>query len=71
MKRDVIRIIEETKETINERYSMRLSDILNIKKYSNNDLCLFSINSFEYGYAQGHKVAMAEMKKRAKEAKAV
>ena len=33
MKRDAIRIIEETKGTINERYTLRLSDILDIKKY--------------------------------------
>lgn len=65
-KLNVIKAIEKTKGRINERYGMYSKDISDIKEYSNGDIILFSVNSFKFGYAQGHKAAVAEMRKNAK-----
>ena len=52
-------------------YDLTTEDIIEIAKCCGNDLYWIIATPFTYGYGQGYKAAMAEMKKKAKEAKAV
>lgn len=72
MKRNTLKVIEKFRASgkISDRYDMTAADATKIRQSSKDDYELIT-RSFEFGYAQGHKAAMAEMKKKAKEAKAV
>ena len=69
-KSNVMEKIEKSRGLIKECYDMKLSDIMRIRECCPNDYSKLT-NSFAYGYSQGYKAAMAEMKQKAKEAKAV
>lgn len=62
--------IEQAKKIIKEKYDMTYKEICQIRDCSPDDFFKLT-NSFAYGYGQGYKAAMAEMKKKAKEAKTV
>ena len=56
--------IENLKGKINPYYEAELQDFWEITKESQNIFDIFSL-SFKYGYMQGHKAAVAEIKKKA------
>ncbi|MBQ3021945.1 MAG: hypothetical protein IJD91_01280 [Clostridia bacterium] len=73
MKRlDVMERTERIRKSgiIKSAYDLKIKDVMRIHECSDNDYYKIT-NSFVYGYSQGYKAAMAEMKKKAKEEKAV
>ncbi|MBQ3021907.1 MAG: hypothetical protein IJD91_01085 [Clostridia bacterium] len=71
-KLDVMERTERIRKSgiIKSAYDLKVKDIMRIRECSEDDYEKLT-NSFAYGYAQGYKAAMAEMKKKAKEVKAV
>ena len=65
MKRNVMKIIEKCRMSgkIIERYDMKVSDAITIQACCSNNYELIT-RSFVFGYAQGYKAAMAEMKRK-------
>lgn len=59
------KIIQEYSEKINPYYDLTVSDIMAIKHI---DMGVFELisNSFTFGYAQGRKATLAEMKNKTK-----
>lgn len=72
-KTSVMEKIERYRKTykIKRVYDLKSEDIFEIAECCYNDIYAIIANPFTYGYGQGYKAAMAEMKKKAKEAKAV
>ena len=60
--KDVMKLIEETKITLDARYDMSMEHIIEIQNQSNSFFELVN-NGFLLGYAQGMKAAKAEIKK--------
>ena len=52
-------------------YDLKAEELVEIAECCRNDLYNIITGPFTYGYGQGYKAAMAEMKKKAKEAKTV
>lgn len=60
-RKSVIERIESVKGKVNERYSLRASEMVELYSQSR-DLFHVITNSFEYGYLQGMKATKAELK---------
>lgn len=62
---NAIKIIKETRGTINTLYDASYKNIMDIV-YSSSGRFDLACNAFTFGYAQGMKAAKAEMKKAVK-----
>lgn len=62
---DTIKAIEKSKGKIDPLYDMMFSDIVAIEEVSRNTLDLLC-NGFRFGYMQGRKAAIKEMKEEMK-----
>ena len=60
--RKTMDLVEKSQGNINPNYYMYASNIEDIEKASNN-IYEMICNGFRFGYMQGRKAAMAEMKK--------
>ena len=60
---NVLKVLSETKGTINRYYDATIDDIRAIKRKNDADLFGSMCDSFVFGYAQGMKAAKTEMKK--------
>jgi hypothetical protein len=60
--RKTMNLVEKSQGNINPNYDMYASNIEDIEKASNN-IYEMICNGFRFGYMQGKKAAMAEMKK--------
>lgn len=60
MKKDVMKIINETRDTIPDKYGLWASEIRIICKESN--IYQACIDGFAYGYAMGRRAERAEKK---------
>lgn len=60
---NTMKTIAKSKGTVNPRYDMQYFDYLNIKNANGERLFDCMCDSFLFGYAQGLKVAKAEMKR--------
>ena len=56
---------------IKSRYDLKSNEIIEIIKCCGDSIYNIIAGPFTYGYGQGYKAAMAEMKKKAREAKTV
>lgn len=63
MKRNMERIIEETRERIPTGYDLTFGDIQKLRNESSSSIAAI-LDSFAFGYAQGMKAAKAKMRKR-------
>ncbi len=59
---NVIKTVEGWHAKINPRYDLDAAGILEIRDHNHGPIQLI-FSAFTYGYAQGHKAAIAEMKK--------
>lgn len=64
MRRDIIKIVENCRRSgkITARYDIKVADVMSIRECCHNDYDLIT-KSFVFGYEQGYKAAMAEMKR--------
>lgn len=63
MKRNMERIIEETRERIPTGYDLTFGDIQKLRNESSSSIAAI-LDSFTFGYAQGMKAEKAKMRKR-------
>ncbi len=49
---------------VNNRYMLYAEDAVTLLEHSENNLFILVNNSFLFGYMQGHKAAIAELKKK-------
>lgn len=60
--RNTMKLIEKAAQFVNDRYSLCLNNVGDIKKASTSEIDLIT-NGFYFGYMQGMKAAKAEMRK--------
>lgn len=63
--RKTMNLVESSQGKINPSYDMYPTNLEDIRKASNN-ICEMICNGFRFGYMQGRKAAIAEMKKKQK-----
>ena len=62
MRKNTMKLIKETKGTVNPMYDASAEDLNEIRDNSN-DMCELAFNCFIFGYAQGMKAAVADTRK--------